>query len=263
VQRDDQTFGAGAEQGGDAWEFGARDRDRADHAGQSSAGIAPAQDDAAPDLAGAQVPAGAEAAPLIEFLPPLKGVKPDAMQGNEQRALTILGSHADEPPAEKKKRKPDLRVRDRSGRKDTRTNRRGRKQLPYVKRDRAIGDHSFEPTPAQRNLVVAMVGMRVPQNVICTMIGDNGISENTMLKYFGMELMLGREQFVANVKGMLVQAAQGGSVRAMTYLLDRLGGPDFVPRTRANDEIANVPLTINGNADVQIFLPDNRRAAND
>lgn len=249
MQGDAEAGGAGAEQGDDTWEFSGADLGGGDRGGQPAPGVAAAKGHAAADPAGAEVPARAEAAPLVEFLPPFEGIEPGAMQGNEQRALAILGRHAElHPPPGKKKR--DLR------------DRRGRKRPAYIKRERAPGDHSFDPTPAQRSLVVALVGMKVPLGVICTLIGDYGIDEKTLGKHFGRELMFGREHFLANLKGMLVQAAQNGSVRAMTYMLDRLGGPDFAPR-RANDDMADTPLTISASADVQIFLPDNRRVVND
>jgi hypothetical protein len=114
------------------------------------------------------------------------------------------------------------------------------------------------PTNEQRIFVMVMVGMAVPQATIAGMIGEKGIAETTLVKHFARELGEGRERFVATIKGQLAKAAQNGSVRAQTYLLDRLGGPEFQPKLRiAPDE---VPIQVNSDARVTIFLPDNGRS---
>jgi hypothetical protein len=107
--------------------------------------------------------------------------------------------------------------------------------------------------------VMVMIGMAVPQATIAGMIGDKGVSEATLVKHFSRELTEGRERFVASVKGQLAKAAQNGSVRAQTYLLDRLGGPEFQPKSRTAE--IEVPVQISGgDARVTIFLPDNGRS---
>lgn len=111
-------------------------------------------------------------------------------------------------------------------------------------------------------LVKAMVGMFVPKKVIAQMIGEKGISENTLQKYFAYELKNGVEHVRANLKAMALKSAQEGSVRAQTYLLDRLGGPEFAPPRRNDDVVA--PLTINAAASsVSVYLPDNGRKGNE
>jgi hypothetical protein len=122
-----------------------------------------------------------------------------------------------------------------------------------------MGHPSFMPTPEQRKLVTVLTGMLVPQKTIATLIGDNGINETTLVKHFKREITYGREHFLVTVKALVVKSAQAGSVRAQTYLLDRLD-PQFAPR-RASDEPVT-PLVINGDAKVQLFLPDNGRKRN-
>jgi hypothetical protein len=115
------------------------------------------------------------------------------------------------------------------------------------------------PTDEQRMFVMVMVGMAVKQETIAQMIAG-GITQNTLLKHFSEEIKHGRERFVANIKGHLARSAQNGSVRAQTYLLDRLGGPEFAPRGRGDEP--EPAIQINADARVTIFLPDNKRTEN-
>ena len=108
-------------------------------------------------------------------------------------------------------------------------------------------------------MVVVMVGMLVPRKTIASLIGEHGISDKTLRKHFKRELENGTEHFLATIKGMLAKSAMNGSVRAQTYLLDRLGGPDFSPRIGGADQQPLAPIQVNDNARVQIFLPDNGR----
>lgn len=111
-------------------------------------------------------------------------------------------------------------------------------------------------------MVQVLVGMSCPIRTIARNVGPTGIAENTLRKHFAEELETGREQFVASLKATLVKAAQAGSVRALTYLLDRIGGPEFAPRMRVSGEEGAAPIQINTEAKVTIFLPDNGRISN-
>jgi hypothetical protein len=86
----------------------------------------------------------------------------------------------------------------------------------------------FESTDEQRKLVMVLAGTLVPHRIIARNVGD-GIDEKTLRKHFAEELATGKEQLVASLKAGIVRAAQGGNVRAMCWLLDRLD-PSFSAR---------------------------------
>lgn len=111
-------------------------------------------------------------------------------------------------------------------------------------------------------MVTVLVGMSVPIKTIAKNVGPVGISETTLRKHFAEELEHGKDQFVASLKANIVKAAQGGSVRAMTYLLDRIGGPEFSPRMRIGGMEDAAPIQVNSDTKVTIFLPDNGRTNN-
>jgi hypothetical protein len=125
-----------------------------------------------------------------------------------------------------------------------------------------MGAPEFEPSQEQRKMVTVLVGMSVPIKTIAKNVGPVGISETTLRKHFAEELEHGKDQFVASLKANIVKAAQGGSVRAMTYLLDRIGGPEFSPRMRVGGMEDAAPIQVNSDTKVTIFLPDNGRTNN-
>jgi hypothetical protein len=125
-----------------------------------------------------------------------------------------------------------------------------------------MGAPEFEPSQEQRKMVTVLVGMSVPIKTIAKNVGPVGISETTLRKHFAEELEHGKDQFVASLKANIVKAAQGGSVRAMTYLLDRIGGPEFSPRMRIGGMEDAAPIQVNSDTKVTIFLPDNGRTNN-
>lgn len=219
------------------------------HGVQPAAGIAAAQHDASAGVAVRKAPTRAKAAPLVELLPPLEGVEPTAEQRYEQGLdgpSDIIGTHG------KPLKKRDLR------------NRRGRPHKVY-EGNHNFFDHSYQPSKEQRDTVTIMVGMYVEKTTIARLICDGGLPMETFEKYFAHEIAHGKHEFLASVKGMLVRAAQGGSVRAMTYLLDRIGGPEFKPRGSDEDRRQmEIPViaSSDGAPRVTIFLPDNRRIAN-
>lgn len=247
MQFEDTAIGPRAVQRDDAGADGDADRGSADNRREPAPRVAAGKRDKPPRIARIEVPARAEATPFVGLLPPLERVEPLTIEGYKEGPDIIYGQHGQ--PVKKR----DLR--DRSG----------RKKQPYKKRGRPLGrtDNAFVATPAQKALVIVMIGMSVPQRIIATMIGEKGINEITLVKHFKHELAIGRESLVANIKGLLVQSAQAGSVRAQTYLLDRIGGPEFAPRMRiGGDENNATPILVNSDARVQIFLPDNKRIAN-
>lgn len=79
----------------------------------------------------------------------------------------------------------------------------------------------FVPTPKQRDQVEALTGLLVPQETVARFLE---IDVKTLRKHFRSELDHGREKVAAKLKGVLFHAAaREGSVRAATYLCDRMG----------------------------------------
>ena len=122
------------------------------------------------------------------------------------------------------------------------------------------GRPEFMPTPEQRKLVQILVGLQVPIVQIARMVGTPPISENTLRKHFAEELINGKDTLVASLKTMVVKAAQNGSVRAQTWLLERLAGPDFAPQMRLGGIDGAPPIAVNAETQVVVYLPDNNRA---
>jgi hypothetical protein len=120
-------------------------------------------------------------------------------------------------------------------------------------------------TAEQRRMVQILSGMSVPVGVIARNISpDGGIDTRTLHKHFADELENGRDQLVAGLKAQIVKAAQQGSVRAQTWLLERLGGPEFAPKPRfAPDDADTQIVPVNTDAKVEIYLPDNARSTSD
>jgi hypothetical protein len=120
-------------------------------------------------------------------------------------------------------------------------------------------------TAEQRRMVQILSGMSVPAGVIARNISpDGGIDTRTLKKHFADELENGRDQLVAGLKAQIVKAAQQGSVRAQTWLLERLGGPEFAPKLRVSpDDAAAQIVPVNTDAKVEIYLPVNSRSTSD
>lgn len=123
-----------------------------------------------------------------------------------------------------------------------------------------MGNPTFVPDDKQRETVIVMVGMLVPKTTIARLIG---VSLNTFNLAFADEIAHGSERFVASVKAMLVRSAQKGSVRAQTYLLDKLGGPEFSPKMGLGGIEGGAPIQISADSKVMLYLPDNKRLTND
>lgn len=114
------------------------------------------------------------------------------------------------------------------------------------------------PSDEQRAMVQVMAGTLVPHATIARNIAG-GISVNTLKKHFADELENGPQQLLASLKGSVVRAANNGSVRAQTWLLERLGGPEFAPRLRLSGEEGAAPIQISSESKVVVYLPDNGR----
>lgn len=126
------------------------------------------------------------------------------------------------------------------------------------------GRPEMVPTDEQRRLVTVLVGMGVPQNIICRKLREGGIDGRTLRRHFADEIEHGREELISSLKAQIVQAAMRGSVRAGTWLLERLDPEQFAPRYRQPGESAETPIPLGDvDAKVEIYLPDNHRAAAD
>lgn len=217
---------------------------------KTSPRVAPRKNDAPADPAGSLVPSSAVTAPFVGFIPAFKEVEPAPEQGNEQGPV-IIGRHG------KPVKKRDLR------------NRRGRKYKPYQPRGNPVGNPNFvkfAPTEEQKETVIIMLGMLVPKGTCARLMGCDLQTFNIA---FAEEIETGPERFVASLKGQLWISAQKGSVRAQTFLLEKLGGPEWAPRmgmASARDrEIEALAAASGGGRDAQVtlYLPDNKRLTND
>jgi hypothetical protein len=78
----------------------------------------------------------------------------------------------------------------------------------------------FEPTAHQRQQVETLTGLMINQETIARNLQ---IDLKTLRKYFRVELDHGRENTVKTLKSVIFNAANNGSIRAASYLLDRMG----------------------------------------
>ena len=79
----------------------------------------------------------------------------------------------------------------------------------------------FVSTQKQRDQVETLTGLLIPQETVARFLE---IDVKTLRRYFRNELDHGRERVIAKLKGVLFEAAsRQGSIRASTYLLDRMG----------------------------------------
>lgn len=85
---------------------------------------------------------------------------------------------------------------------------------------------------------------------------------NTLARHFHDDLVNGRETLIASLKHDIVKSAKRGSVRAQTWLLERLDPDNFGRALGApSQDTAIVPIV--SDAKVEIYLPDNQRANGD
>ena len=80
------------------------------------------------------------------------------------------------------------------------------------------GRKPFAPTNAQREAVRRMSGIGLTQPQIAQLIGD-GICEDTLVKYFGTELELGRAQRGRKLMQCAFNRALKGSDKLLIFLL--------------------------------------------
>ena len=125
------------------------------------------------------------------------------------------------------------------------------------------GAPNMVPSEEQRHLVQVLAGMGVPQMTIARLLNKHGgIDHRTLKKHFAVELEHGREALIASLKTDIVKAAKSGSVRAQTWLLERLDPANFGRIYRPSPEdIPTAPIA--DGAKVEIYLPDNSRSPSD
>lgn len=120
------------------------------------------------------------------------------------------------------------------------------------------GRPEYQPTLEQRKLVQVLAGLKVPQIIIGRTL-EPPITDRTLRKHFADDLQHGHSHLITTLKSLVVRAAQNGSVRAQTWLLERLDPETFGPRLRLGGLEAELPLLPDGDAKVTIYLPDNAR----
>jgi hypothetical protein len=92
--------------------------------------------------------------------------------------------------------------------------------MPDTSGKKKTGRPPFEPTAKHREQVEALTGLMVPQASVARFLD---IDVKTLKRYFRDELDHGREHTVGKLKAIIYAAARQGSIRAATYLLDRMG----------------------------------------
>lgn len=83
-------------------------------------------------------------------------------------------------------------------------------------RKHAGGMPAFVPREEERRQVEALSGYGIPQEQIAALVRD-GISADTLAKYFSRELVTGRAKANAGVGRTLHQKAMGGDTQAMIW----------------------------------------------
>ena len=83
------------------------------------------------------------------------------------------------------------------------------------------GRPPFEPTPTQRQVVIACRACGVPADAIAH---ELGIDRKTLQKYFADEMKHGKGRMVIRIGTKLLQKAMQGDIRAMIHYLNRHGG---------------------------------------
>jgi hypothetical protein len=71
-------------------------------------------------------------------------------------------------------------------------------------------------------------------------------------------LETGRDHYVTTLKNRMETASRAGSVRATSWLLERLGGPEFAPRLKLGG-MEGPPIVVSSESKVTVYLPDNNR----
>jgi hypothetical protein len=97
----------------------------------------------------------------------------------------------------------------------------------------------FVPTDEERTLVERLTGLMVSVESIAQDWIKPPISKATLRKHFRTELTRGRERTFARLKAMIMRAAEGGSVPAQKYLLERFFF-DMMPPLPASLSAADV-----------------------
>jgi len=94
---------------------------------------------------------------------------------------------------------------------------KAKKPVPAVQaRKHAGGMPAFVPREDERRQVEALSGYGIPQEQIAALV-RNGISADTLAKYFSRELVTGRAKANAGVGRTLHQKAMSGDTQAMIW----------------------------------------------
>jgi hypothetical protein len=102
---------------------------------------------------------------------------------------------------------------------------------------------SYRPTDEQREMVSRLTGLLVPEEQIARDWMKPPCSVMTLRKYFCDELKYGRQRLASQLKDAMLAHARNGSIRAIAYLLDRLGDLP-APKLRAEEMAPPQPLTV-------------------
>jgi hypothetical protein len=107
-----------------------------------------------------------------------------------------------------------------------------------------MGRPSYQPTDEQREMVSRLTGLLVPEEQIARDWMKPPCSVMTLRKYFCDELKYGRQRLASQLKDAMLAHARNGSIRAIAYLLDRLGDLP-TPKLRDPEEMASrQPITV-------------------
>lgn len=96
------------------------------------------------------------------------------------------------------------------------------KKSGYVKiggnggKRRGSGRKAFVPTDTERKQVEAMIGCGLPMVHISALMRD-GISEDTLRKYFQKELLIGKAKASLKIGQTIFQKALGGDVTSLIW----------------------------------------------
>lgn len=103
---------------------------------------------------------------------------------------------------------------------------------------RGRGRPEHEPTEENRALVERLAGLFVSHDEIAHTWLQPPIDTKTLRKYYRDQLDHGPARVGNSIKARILRAAENGSLRAMTYLADRLC-PEFQPKLRVPENLGN------------------------
>jgi hypothetical protein len=102
---------------------------------------------------------------------------------------------------------------------------------------------SYQPTDEQREMVSRLTGLLVSEEQIARDWMKPPCSVMTLRKHFRDELKYGRQRLASQLKDAMLVHARNGSIRAIAYLLDRLGDLP-APKRETEDQTPTQPIQI-------------------